>query len=222
MKNYPTYCNNGDSWVSSYPDTWERIRLKYISNILLSNVDKKIIEGEKEIQMCNYTHVYYNEIIDREIEFDEGTCTEKEYDKFVLRSGDVIVTKDSETQDDNGVPSYVPHDLPGVVCGYHLSIIRPNKKVLNGQFLYWLITSRQFKNQFEVLSKGVTRFGLSKHNIGNLFIPLPSLDKQERIVERLNELSSQVHRFKNVLEQSLSTVDELHEHYLSDILREVL
>ncbi|MEI2812294.1 MAG: hypothetical protein V9E91_00320 [Burkholderiaceae bacterium] len=40
--------------------------------------------------------------------------------KFTLREGDTIITKDSETADDIAIAAYVPQNMPGVICGYHL------------------------------------------------------------------------------------------------------
>jgi hypothetical protein len=51
-----------------------------------------------------------------------GVTTAAEIARLTLKSGDVILTKDSETPDDIGVPAWVPEDLPGVVCAYHLGI----------------------------------------------------------------------------------------------------
>jgi len=198
MKEYPTYSNNERKWYKGLPKEWDLVRLKYISDIILSNVDKKVKDDELHIQMCNYTHVYYNNEINDSIEFDDGSCNEREYEKFVLKKNDVIITKDSETQDDNGVPTFVSMDLPDVVCGYHLSIIRSNPNILLGKYLFRLFQTQQIRDQFTVFSKGVTRYGISKQNIDNIFIPLPKIDQQMEIVEFLDSKSKLIERYTNL------------------------
>ena len=86
--------------------------------------------SEEEIQVivCNYTDVYYNEFITSELPLRKGSCSENEYLNFILKRGDVIITKDSESPTDIGVPSLVKENLDNVVCGYHLSIIKSNLK----------------------------------------------------------------------------------------------
>ncbi|MDZ7622025.1 MAG: hypothetical protein U5O69_06435 [Candidatus Competibacteraceae bacterium] len=51
--------------------------------------------------------------------------------------GDVLLTKDSETPDDIGVPALV-RSVPesGVVCGYHLAMIRPKAMIAIGEFIF--------------------------------------------------------------------------------------
>jgi len=219
MNNFPTYCNNGRYWLNNFPTKWDKIRLKYLSEIRLSNVDKKKNSGELEIMMCNYTHVYYNDIIDEKIEFDEGTCTEIELHKFGLKNGDVIITKDSETQDDNGVPCYVSEDLPNVVCGYHLSIITPKSGILDGMYLFWLLKSQPYKNQFEVFSKGVTRYGINRHNVSNMFIPLPPISIQKEIVIKLNNYSNLINNFKKRTSKNIEEIDSLNVSLINELVK---
>jgi type I restriction enzyme, S subunit len=94
-----------------------------IATAFPSNVDKKSYDGEPHVLLCNYTDVYYNDEILSDMQFMAATATPEQIDKFTLRAGDTIITKDSETPDEIAIAAYVPHDLPGVVCGYHLSVI---------------------------------------------------------------------------------------------------
>lgn len=100
-------------------------RLKHVCRVFPSNIDKKCHEGEEPILLCNYTDVYYNERITKDLAFMAATASAEQIEKFTLRAGDTIITKDSETADDIAVGAFVPADLPGVVCGYHLSMVRP-------------------------------------------------------------------------------------------------
>ena len=80
-------------------------KIKYISNPNPSNIDKKSKEGEKEIFLCNYVDVYKNEYIDDTFHFMKATATTDQISKFILKKGDVIVTKDSEVRNDIAVSS---------------------------------------------------------------------------------------------------------------------
>ena len=75
--------------------------------------------------LCNYTDVYSNDRITVELPFMRASASTGQIEKFTLRTGDTVITKDSETADDIAVSAYVPKGLPGVVCGYRMSIIPP-------------------------------------------------------------------------------------------------
>src|SRR5688572_16784437 len=117
-KPYPTYKNSGVEWLGKIPTHWEVKRLKTISAVQLSNVDKKSVEGQEAVRLCNYVDVYYNERITSELEFMAATATSDQVRRFSLRAGDVLITKDSESWSDIAVSAVVAEDLPGVLCGY--------------------------------------------------------------------------------------------------------
>ena len=166
MKPYPVYKDSGIEWIGEVPESWTVIRLKYISNVKLSNVDKKSVEGQQEVILCNYTDVYYNEYITDKITFMKATATEEQVENFAIKEGDVIITKDSETPDDIAVPAYVAMDFNCVICGYHLSHIRPDKHT-NGNYLFRSFQAQQFQSQFEMNANGITRYGIGKATISN-------------------------------------------------------
>lgn len=115
----------------------------------------------------------------------EATASDDQISKFSLRSGDVIFTKDSESADDIAKAAYVPNDLPGVVCGYHLSIIRTGI-ALSGKYIKRYFDSYPAKAYFEVHANGLTRVGLGQQAVNTLPVPLPPLPEQIQIARFLD------------------------------------
>jgi len=173
------------------PPAWKLEKLKFFAEIRNSNVDKTISEDEECVQLCNYTDVYYNDCITPNLQFMEGTATQREIERFQLKRGQVIITKDSEAWDDIGVPALVIEDMPGVLCGYHLSVFAPSLG-LDGGFLAWLCRAGPLNDQFKLAANGVTRFGLGQHAMKNAFIALPPLATQRRIAEFLDEKTARI------------------------------
>ena len=124
--------------TTSTPTPWPMKALRRLVTIRSSNVDKIMEEGEEIVRLCDYVDVYYNDRITGDIQFSEGSAKLQEITKFRLRTGDVVITKDSETPDDIAVPALVDSSAEGVVCGYHLAILRPNPSEIIGPFLFWV------------------------------------------------------------------------------------
>src|SRR5690606_18238891 len=141
-------------WGELLPPRWGVSKLKYLADVFPSNVDKKSYAGQEEVLLCNYTDVYYNDKITRNIDFMQATATRDQVERFTLKAGDTIITKDSETADDIAIPAYVFDDLPGVVCGYHLAVIRPRQGVC-GAFVSWWFRSRSLKASVHVRANGL-------------------------------------------------------------------
>ncbi len=190
MRHYPKYKDSGVEWIGKIPRHWEIKKLKYIAKILPSNVDKHIYPDEIQVRLCNYTDVYYNDYITVDTALKKGSCKESEFEKFAFRKGDVIITKDSETPDDIGVPTFVKDDLDTVVCGYHLTMIRP--LACRGDFIFRFIQSDRTRRYFEVNSNGITRYGLGKASIENLLLPIPPESEQCQIANFLNQKTQQI------------------------------
>jgi len=184
MNNKPS-TNSLTPWAVLLPAEWGKCRLDAVADVLFSNVDKHSHEDEVSVRLCNYIDVYKNDEITSDIDFMEATAEQREIEKFQLHIGDVLVTKDSEEPDDIAIPALVVEDLLGVICGYHLALIRPRSRKVTGAFLVWLHRSKQFRAQYEAKAVGVTRFGLSQYAFRQALIPLPPVDEQKRITTYL-------------------------------------
>lgn len=208
LKRYEKYKQSGIEWIGEIPKHWETKRLKYVASIQPSNVDKKTIEGELPVLLCNYMDVYKNEFIDSSISFMQATATEAEIAKFTIKKGDVLVTKDSETPDDIANPAFVKDDFNNVICAYHLTQIRPNRDKLIGKYLFRLFQEHRYKGQFEVAANGVTRFGLSVSAFSDAFVPLPHPDEQTAIATYLDKKTAQI---DTLIEKKQNLIELLKE-----------
>ena len=207
MKRYPEYQESGVEWIGDIPAHWRVKRLKYISKILASYVDKHINPDEIQVNLCNYTDVYYHEKIDSNIDFMRGSCNQDEYERSLLKEGDIIITKDSESADDIGVPTFIQEELTGVVCGYHLSIISPLNEI-DGEFLFRFIQSNWTGRYFEINATGITRFSLGKSIIENLSTLLPPLSEQAQIANFLNRKTGQIDELLRIKERRIELLQE--------------
>ena len=89
------------------PDGWRQIRLDSVATIRFSSVDKKSRQGERHVFLCNYMDVYNKEYVYGHENFMCATASESDISCFSVNPGDVIITKDSETPDDIGVPAVI-------------------------------------------------------------------------------------------------------------------
>lgn len=180
---------------------WKDCFLIDIAQIIVSPVDKKSIEGEMPVELCNYTDVYYNNQITRNIVFMKATATKSEIAKYTLQQGDVVITKDSETPGDIAVPALVSEDLQGVVCGYHLAIVRPNIDYLVGAFLNYLFSMQSTRYYFFTLATGATRFGLSVGAINRAHFRVPEIAEQQKIATVLTTADNEITQLQQKLDQ---------------------
>ena len=188
---YESYQDTGIPWLERLPSHWRIRRLKHIADAFPSNVDKKSYEQEVAVRLCNYTDVYYNDVIFDDPDFMVATASPEQVAKFTLRAGDTIITKDSETPEDIASAAHVPVDMPGVVCGYHLSIVRPHPGT-SGAFIKRYFDSAFAKASVHVRANGLTRVGLGQYAVDNLHVPVPPLDEQVAIADFLDRETAKI------------------------------
>ncbi|EKD97721.1 MAG: hypothetical protein ACD_23C00755G0003 [uncultured bacterium] len=206
-KPYPAYCPSGVEWIGDVPSTWEVKRLRQVASFKNSGIDKKSYEGQEQVSLCNYTDVYYNEFITADMPFMQATASKDEILQFTLKKGDLIITKDSEDPSDIGIPALVVEDAPGVVCGYHLTLIRA-AEIDAARLLHRALQSPPTHAYFYVESPGITRYGLGQDVIGDLRICVPPkseigriADCTDRETKRIDSLIAKKTRFIDLLKE---------------------
>ena len=215
MKPYPAYKDSGVEWLGEIPTNWEVRRLKSFASVQLSNVDKKSAEGQDAVRLSNYVDVYYNERIDDGIDFMPATATTDQIRRFSLRTGDVLITKDSETWTDIAVPAVVSEDLPGVLCGYHLAHIRPDE-YCDGRFLSRVFAAVGPRDQYHIAANGITRFGLTGDSIRAGVFAFPPLSEQRAIAAFLDRETAKIDALVAKKERLIELLQEKRTALISD------
>jgi type I restriction enzyme S subunit len=209
---------SGIDWLGEIPKHWDAALLKHVTSVLFSGIDKHSFDHEIPVRLCNYTDVYKNDTITSEMELMQATATSGEITRLSLKVGDVIITKDSESPNDIAVPAWVPAEISGVVCAYHLGLLRPIPGKIQGEFLFHALGSVRIAEQFHVLATGVTRFALSKHDIKNAVILLPSVEEQDSICRWIETeclpLNEAIHR----ADDEIKFIREYRDRLILDVV----
>ena len=196
------------------PNGWNIVRLGDVAEIAFSSVDKKTVEGEIPVRLCNYTDVFYNRQVCIDMPFMEATARPAECEKWALRRGDVLFTKDSETVDEIGIPAYVASEMPDVLCGYHLGLARPIRTSLDGAFLARALASQAAAREFSRIANGITRFGLTLDATRALRLLLPPLSEQRAIAVVLDSIDEAIERS----DEAIAAAEHLRDALLHELL----
>ena len=178
---------------------WSTYKLKDIADVRVSNVDKKTSNAETPVKLCNYMDVYLNDYVTKSIEFMAASASKSEIERFHLQAGDVIITKDSETPDDIGVPAVVTDSIDGLVCGYHLALIRPWSDVVDSIYLAKQLSTGPIARYFALNASGSTRFGLPIGVIEATRIPVAPKPEQTKIAEVLSTVDLAIEQTETLI-----------------------
>ncbi len=210
--------DSGIEWIGEVPEHWDIKRLKDLSDIQNSNVDKKSHDDEIPIKLCNYVDVYKNEFINTSLDFMDATANKSEIKQFTIKEGDVFITKDSETCDDIAIPALATESLKGVLCGYHLAQIRTKEKVFLGSYLFRLFQSKSYGFRFVISAKGITRVGLGQSAIADSLTPVPPLPEQKAIAQYLDTKTAQLDQIIQTINTQIERLKELRKTLINDVV----
>ena len=206
-KPYPAYRDSCVEWIGEVPEYWQVKRLRHVASFKNSNVDKKSYDGQEVVSLCNYTDIYYNEFITPDLPFMQATASAAEIEQFSLSKGDVIITKDSEDPSDIGIPSLVKDDVPGVICGYHLTMIR-GADFDTSRLLHRILQSNPTQAHFFVEAPGMTRYGLSQDAIGDLPFNFPPEKERNGIANAIDRETVRIDRLIAKTQHSIALLKE--------------
>jgi len=209
---------SGVEWLVDIPAHWAVRRLRNVCTMKVSNVDKHHKDDELPVRLCNYVDVYKNDRIHPDLKFMCGTATRDEIDRFRLQHGDVLITKDSESWNDIGVPALVQGSHYDLLSGYHLAILRPLSNQLNSAYLFHALQTTVVSHQLHVAANGVTRYGLSHNAIKSVWIPVPPITEQVAIASFLDRVTAAIDKVIESIKEQIDLLSEYRTRFIVDVV----
>lgn len=192
------------------PSKWKWCRL---GEIVQHNSGKTLDGGKntgenrKYITTSNLYWGYFDLI-----ELKSMPFRKEEIEKCSAKKGDLLVCEGGEAG------RAAIWDFEYNICFQnHIHRIRPFGKI-NPVFLYWLFENLNLSGGINKYRKGMGISNLSGKALSSIVIPLPPLNEQQRIIEKLEQLMQNCDKLEESIKKSASQNDKL----LQQVLREAL
>lgn len=200
--------DSGIDWIGKIPENWKVKRVKDIVNLRGGGIDKKIIEGEKIVNLVNFTDVFKLKKLDNNLDYMQVSCREDKISNVSLIKNDLLITPSSETAKEIGIVNIVLEDLINSVYSYHILRMRLKDKKNSAKFLYYYFNSKFSKFQFENKALGITRVTLSRGDINENILFVPPLETQQKIAEYLDVEVSKLDKQVSLLERKYALLGD--------------
>ncbi len=111
----------------------------------------------------------------------------------------------------------VPLELDGQICSTGFCILRANSELLDHRFLYHICRSDLVVSQLLNKSmRGASYPAVTDGNVHEAFIPLPPLEEQRRIVEKVDALMARVREARRLRVEALADAERLMQAALAE------
>ncbi len=135
----------------------------------------------------------------------------KSLDAVTVEIGDVLL---NITGASIGRVTQVPPHMKGARVNQHVCIIRPCE-VVNPTWLSYFLASPLMQDHIMKIQYGVTRQALTKELILNLTVPIPPIEEQEEIVNRIKSLFGLVNEVQERYQRISGIINKLPQAILS-------
>lgn len=103
-----------------------------------------------------------------------------------------------------------------VAFNQQINAIKPNNDYIS-KFMFYQVLSSNFKEQLEKLASGTTVPIVNKSKFNSIFVVLPPIPEQKRIVALLDTVFANLEETRTKTEQNLKNARELFDSYLQQV-----
>ena len=144
--------------------------------------------------------------------------SEKEHLELFSRcnpeKGDILLSKVGTT----GVPAIVDTDEKFSLF-VSVALLKFNDALINREFLYRLLQSPDVQFQAAENTKGIGNKNWVLDKIANTEIPLPPIEEQQRIVDRVNELMAKIDEYEKLENQLVQLKEQFPKDMRDSLLQ---
>ena len=170
------------------PENWCWVRLGSISACQYGYTAKAFY-GEGFPKMLRITDIQENSVDWEKI--PNCKITEEELEKYLLKPKDIVIARTGAT---TGKSYCILNPVTAVFASY-LIRLRVSQSI-SISFVYKFLQSDTYWKQISGLSSGIAQPGVNSTKLKNMSFPLPPLEEQQRIVERIESILAKLDEAK--------------------------
>ncbi|WP_300453644.1 restriction endonuclease subunit S [Fusobacterium sp.] len=165
-------------------------------------------ENNGEIKYLRITDIQDNKVIWKNVPY--CNIDKKDLEKFKLKENDIVVTRTGATTGKSFLIETINCDA---VFASYLIRVRAVKGL--PKYLWSYMKTNLYWHQITEFSSGIAQSGVNAQKLENLLFPLPPLEEQKRIVEKLDSLFEKIQKIKEIIEEVKEKTTSRREAILS-------
>ena len=197
---------SGIDWIGQIPEEWEVIKVKFFT-YMKGRIGWQGLKADEFIDEGPYL-VTGTDFKNGRVNWDTAYhISQKRYEQapeIQLKQGDLLVTKDGTV----GKLALIDELPESASLNSHLLVLRPLFNRYDNHFLYYVLSSLEFKNYFQKVSIGSTMDSLSQEKMGEFICALPNINVQNSISRYLDKKTAQLDKVKALLEEQIQKLKD--------------
>ena len=219
MRRYPEYKESGVEWIGEIPRHWRFSRLKFHFSENSGGIWGQDDEFENGIYVLRSTEITIDGHWDLQ-NLIKRKLSKEEAERFLLKKGDLIITKSSGSQDHIGKTGLVDETIEAMVVCYSNFVqrLRPQSHI-NSKFLHYFMNCPLAREQYKYQSETTTGLAnLNAQSINELFISVPPEREQCQIVNFFDRKTEQIDELIRIKEQRIELLHEQRTALINQVV----
>ncbi|HHX69437.1 MAG TPA: restriction endonuclease subunit S, partial [Gallicola sp.] len=173
-----------DDVTFDIPSNWKWTKWRNLSSSIQYGVSASATDSGNA-KLVRITDIQNNEVVWNSVPFCK--INEKDIEKYLLKENDILFARTGGTVGKSVMVKNIPSDNNYVFAGY---LIRSNYDDTKAfyKYLKMFMDSSLYWEQLKKGSIGMAQPNCNGKTLGNMFIPLPPLEEQKKIVEKIESL----------------------------------
>lgn len=200
--------DSGIEWIGEIPEDWE---VRRIGNYFIQLKDKN-----EELIEDNLLSLSYGNIIRKNINTSDGLLPENFSGYNIVNKNDIVLRMTDLQNDKRSLRTGLVTER-GIITSAYITLRKKELQLINPRYIYFLLHAFDINKGFYGMGSGV-RQNVNFNDIKKMNIIYPSIDKQERIV---NKIESALYYADKIIEKSKQSIEELKKYKQSLITEAV-
>ncbi|HKM15621.1 MAG TPA: restriction endonuclease subunit S [Marinospirillum sp.] len=166
------------------------------------------------LKFVNVMDVFGNDILTEDKIIGRVNVAESQLESNLLKFGDVLFNRTSETFDEIAMSAVYLDDKPAVFGGFVIRA-RPGKGILTPAYSVYLFQSSKFRNQVIKLGQGAVRANIGQKDLAKVKVSIPPLPEQKKIAQILSTWDKAITTTEQLLANSQQQKKALMQQLLT-------
>lgn len=215
---YEKYKDSGIEWIGEIPEQWQVIKLGRLFYYIRTGLNPRdnFVLGRGDNYYVTIKNIKNGQVIlDELCDYVDNDALQIIQNRSKLKKGDILF------------PSIGVDNLSFLIKEYprnwnineSIFAITPNNKLIESEYLLWLLNSTVVSDQLETFSTGSTFKSIKQNQLNKLVVAIPNgINEQKKISNYLDEKTSKI----DLIIELLELQKEKLELYKREIISEVV
>ncbi len=201
FEKYDAYKDSGIGLIGNIPENWFVKKLKFITQINSSSLPENHPKNDI-ISYVDIGNVSYEKGIGdvQQFKFSESPSRARR----IANCGDTVV---STVRTYLKAIAYVNEKESEYIYSTGFAVLSPNEE-LNSKFLLNFVRSNSFTHQVDIVAKGMSYPAINSTELANLWVAFPDKPAQEKIVDFLDQKTSEIDQAIAIKEKQIALLNE--------------